>query len=456
MAQRKTQKHLANRADAAAASGSASESIVRVFDDPEDSIKQLIAQAHQRRFEPRHSRGPPLPSSFFVQKPRNRGSSAGHSPQGSSDDGIGSNSRNTLSPGSISSSGPSPAHKRQVSAPELLNNQAIHEMYNHRPMQPAPPLGGGNPSHSQSVPQMPQMETSHDLFPPQALHTRSVSDHHSGGYGNYPSSYVEHPKLDAFDHRAKSQSMGHIHPQHSSHPSLIPVTVPQEVDDGLGPLPNGWTFSYDNNGDKYYIDHIQKTTTWFDPRRPMHLQEDAIRLKHGRNEVGAGAAQSVYQPSMVEQYGAQLDFNSHAAATQQRVQQLEMERNSLQERRNQLIKQGLVDPMSPQFPGQPVSPMQTLPQDYAQYAAHPAAMQDMRSRHLMSTNVAFTHDRNISNDSAVDNMDVDYSLHHTMAPTGNLPGFSIDASLSDINPQEFDRYLQLGDHRMPSAVARQQ
>ena len=65
-------------------------------------------------------------------------------------------------------------------------------------------------------------------------------------------------------------------------------------------------------------------------------------------------------------------------------------------------------------------------------------------------------------------MDVDYSLHHTMAPTGNLPGFSIDASLSvrllggtqglvqDINPQEFDRYLQLGDHRMPSAVARQQ
>ncbi|OTF74823.1 Yes-associated protein 1-like protein, partial [Euroglyphus maynei] len=32
------------------------------------------------------------------------------------------------------------------------------------------------------------------------------------------------------------------------------------------PLPNGWSMSFDSNGERYFIDHKHKITTWDDPR----------------------------------------------------------------------------------------------------------------------------------------------------------------------------------------------
>jgi WW domain len=34
----------------------------------------------------------------------------------------------------------------------------------------------------------------------------------------------------------------------------------------LGPLPAGWEQGITADGDIYYINHIEKTTSWFDPR----------------------------------------------------------------------------------------------------------------------------------------------------------------------------------------------
>jgi len=34
----------------------------------------------------------------------------------------------------------------------------------------------------------------------------------------------------------------------------------------LGPLPHGWEQAMTQEGEIYYINHIEKTTSWFDPR----------------------------------------------------------------------------------------------------------------------------------------------------------------------------------------------
>ncbi|VDM40818.1 unnamed protein product [Toxocara canis] len=42
--------------------------------------------------------------------------------------------------------------------------------------------------------------------------------------------------------------------------------VEESADDGGGPLPTGWDMQVAPNGRKFFIDHINKTTTWTDPR----------------------------------------------------------------------------------------------------------------------------------------------------------------------------------------------
>jgi len=39
----------------------------------------------------------------------------------------------------------------------------------------------------------------------------------------------------------------------------------------LGPLPHGWEQAMTQDGEIYYINHIEKTTSWFDPRHCKSL-----------------------------------------------------------------------------------------------------------------------------------------------------------------------------------------
>jgi hypothetical protein len=41
----------------------------------------------------------------------------------------------------------------------------------------------------------------------------------------------------------------------------------------LAPLPEGWEQKHTVDGESYFINHLDKTTTWDDPRLPAHLQK---------------------------------------------------------------------------------------------------------------------------------------------------------------------------------------
>ncbi|KAM4545416.1 transcriptional coactivator YAP1-like isoform 1-T1 [Odontesthes bonariensis] len=54
-----------------------------------------------------------------------------------------------------------------------------------------------------------------------------------------------------------------VHAHSLSNPA--PSTQPQSIHPETGPLPEGWEQAVTADGEVYYIDHINKTTTWFDP-----------------------------------------------------------------------------------------------------------------------------------------------------------------------------------------------
>lgn len=75
-------------------------------DDQEKSIGSLIQagleNAKQGGGHYQRNKTGKLPATISIRPVKSRGSSVGHSPQGSSDDGFGSSGRQTLSPSSIS------------------------------------------------------------------------------------------------------------------------------------------------------------------------------------------------------------------------------------------------------------------------------------------------------------------------------------------------------------------
>ena len=51
---------------------------------------------------------------------------------------------------------------------------------------------------------------------------------------------------------------------------VVPAVAVPPSSHNLGPLPPGWEQGVTPEGDIYYINHIEKTTSWFDPRIRKH------------------------------------------------------------------------------------------------------------------------------------------------------------------------------------------
>lgn len=94
--------------------------------------------------------------------------------------------------------------------------------------------------------------------------------------------------------------------------SSLPQTLQQKQLLMSRPLPHGWEQGVTPDGEIYFINHVTKTTTWFDPRIPINMQA-------GPN-IRVGSAQVQQQQQML------------------RLQRLENERRVLQQRQAELEK----------------------------------------------------------------------------------------------------------------------
>lgn len=145
--------------------------------------------------------------------------------------------------------------------------------------------------------------------------------------------------------QSSSQSTGRAELLASSpHPSTSPQPHSGKSTSAstaaLGPLPDGWEQACTAEGEVYFINHQAKTTSWFDPRIPIHLQ----RTPSSTNSLPAWL-----QPALTQSQSLQV--------TQQklRLQSLQMERERLKLRQQEIMRQqelmlrdapssGLVDP----------------------------------------------------------------------------------------------------------------
>lgn len=279
--------------------------ITNCVPDPTQSIQELIdAGLRTSKDNVGHfKRKGKMPATFGVKPTKSRGSSVGHSREGSSDDG--SNGRHTLSPSSIPTNpgGFHPyAHQRQVSAPELANTRIQQSSSRHPvpfenqvnrnqstsmthmtlpPSGMATAYGGSGSAYNVTLQPSPNAPVYHpqskslDLtsnsiknkYEMQAAALPTANTLYGGSSGGPISQDLHYPDKMNYWHE-KSASLDPMTIQSMNNTSPQPMTSPgtSGADDGLGPLPPGWSKGYDPNGEPYFIDHNTQTTSWFDPR----------------------------------------------------------------------------------------------------------------------------------------------------------------------------------------------
>ncbi|KAJ0182455.1 hypothetical protein K1T71_001824 [Dendrolimus kikuchii] len=211
-----------------------------------------------------------LPKSFF--NPPSTGSkspSVSHSRENSADSAFGSSSATGASPVSHSRAHSSPASLQQTYAAGQQNQQ--------------PPL------HHQHTKQRSYDVGTHipdDLGPLPAGWEQARTPEGQIYYLNHIT------KTTTWDDPRKTlaaQTVTAAGVQHQSAEALITqaAAVPtignttsaaakstssNTTTDGLGPLPEGWEQAATADGEIYFINHATRTTSWFDPRIPQHLQ----------------------------------------------------------------------------------------------------------------------------------------------------------------------------------------
>ncbi|XP_035230254.1 transcriptional coactivator YAP1-like [Stegodyphus dumicola] len=135
-----------------------------------------------------------------------------------------------------------------------------------------------------------------------------------------------------------------------SSPSTSPASSILNIQN-LGPLPEGWDQATTAEGEVYYINHKTRTTSWYDPRIPIQLQQPPLVPILGYGSV-TGQSQSPVslsgqqtQSSVVTSgSGASVlpTLSSQTLQQQQqnlRLQRLQMERERLRLRQQEILRE---------------------------------------------------------------------------------------------------------------------
>ncbi|KAH0947597.1 hypothetical protein HN011_002439 [Eciton burchellii] len=110
--------------------------------------------------------------------------------------------------------------------------------------------------------------------------------------------------------------------------AAVAAAVESSKSNSLGPLPDGWEQARTAEGEIYFINHQSRTTSWFDPRIPTHLQRTP-------------ASGAMLPQSWLQQPAGAIQSNQTLQACQQklRLQSLQMERERLKQRQQEIMRQ---------------------------------------------------------------------------------------------------------------------
>ncbi|KAL3093798.1 hypothetical protein niasHT_021627 [Heterodera trifolii] len=230
--------------------------------------------------------------------------------------------------------------------------------------------------------------------------------------------------------------------------------------DGLGPLPKGWNIGFASNGEAYFIDHNNKTTTWFDPRVPNAEQTELVARKiqqrqkqqqhHQQFNNGVTFQQGPYgtlpNNETPDNNGSTAVNSSPSSTTiggmDRRVQQLKHEQQCMQEKREQMVRQGLLD----------ASFLTRQPQQQHQQQAANFQHMNMVAHQQQHQQQQFVQQQSKQQHQQQELMEID-SFQQQAGGYLVDPLFQ-ELTTGDLNPHEFDKYLIIND--TARAAAQQQ
>ncbi|XP_050018140.1 transcriptional coactivator YAP1 isoform X7 [Alexandromys fortis] len=246
-------------------------------------------------------------------------------------------------------------------------------------------------------------------------------------------------------------------------PASASQAVPQTLMNAAsGPLPDGWEQAMTQDGDVYYINHKNKTTSWLDPRLDP-------RFGKAMNQRITQSAPVKQPPPLAPQspQGSVLGGGNSNQQQQMQLQQLQMEKERLRLKQQELLRQELA--LRSQLP--------TLEQDGgAQNAVSSGMSQELRTMTTNSSdpflNSGTYHSRDESTDSglsmssysvprtpddflnSVDEMDTGDTINQSTLPSqqSRFPDYleAIPGTNVDLGTLEGDAMNIEGEELMPS------
>nr|XP_027211630.1 transcriptional coactivator YAP1-A-like isoform X2 [Penaeus vannamei] len=164
----------------------------------------------------------------------------------------------------------------------------------------------------------------------------------------------QHAPVSQPAHVAVSQAAGGAPPQPPQPVAAAPQGAPPPnvgtlVNGNLGPLPESWEQAVTPEGEVYFINHDDKSTSWFDPRLPRRLQTPASlngvqppQHSQATSQSASGAAPT--QPTQVSHQLPPLasTVSTSAAALLSRHQTLRLQRLQVEHERLRLRQQEII------------------------------------------------------------------------------------------------------------------
>nr|XP_058145182.1 transcriptional coactivator YAP1 isoform X4 [Dasypus novemcinctus] len=256
--------------------------------------------------------------------------------------------------------------------------------------------------------------------------------------------------------------------------SQLSVTAPTSppvqqnlMNSASGPLPDGWEQAMTQDGEIYYINHKNKTTSWLDPRLDP-------RFGKAMNQRISQSAPVKQPPPLAPQspQGGVLGGSSSNQQQQMRLQQLQMEKERLRLKQQELLRQ--VRPQELALRSQ----LPTLEQDGGTQnpVSSPGMTQELRTMTTNSSdpflNSGTYHSRDESTDSglsmssysvprtpddflnSVDEMDTGDTINQSTLPSqqNRFPDYleAIPGTNVDLGTLEGDGMNIEGEELMPS------
>ncbi|XP_066476049.1 transcriptional coactivator YAP1 isoform X2 [Tiliqua scincoides] len=249
------------------------------------------------------------------------------------------------------------------------------------------------------------------------------------------------------------------------------------MNSATGPLPDGWEQAMTQDGEIYYINHKNKTTSWLDPRLdPRFAMSQRISQSAPVKQPPPLAPQS--PPSGV------LGGSNSSQQQQMRLQQLQMEKERLRLKHQELLRQALrnINPSTANSPKRQElalrSQLPSMEQDGGSQnpVSSPGMSQELRTMTTNSSdpflNSGTYHSRDESTDSglsmssysvprtpddflnSVDEMDTGDSINQSNIPShqNRFPDYleAIPGTNVDLGTLEGDAMNIEGEELMPS------